>query len=89
MPYIKPEEREELEPLVSKLLDTLLNGERLTPGTLNYLYTKMAHFYVARKGRSYTVLNDVVGVFESAKAEFQRRVVNPYEDEKIEENGDV
>jgi hypothetical protein len=34
-------------------------------------------------------VNDVVGALDGAKAEFQRRVVAPYEDKKIRENGDV
>lgn len=40
-------------------------------------------------GRSYTVFNSIIGVFESAKLEFYRRRVASYEDEKIQENGAV
>ena len=47
------------------------------------------HEYIGKKGLSYTHLNDVVGVLESAKAEFQRTVVANYEDKKISENGDL
>jgi hypothetical protein len=38
---------------------------------------------------SYRILNNAVGAAESAKTEFQRRIVGPYEDSKIAENGDV
>lgn len=32
---------------------------------------------------------DILGAIEGAKAELQRRVLTPYEDQKIAENGDV
>ena len=40
-------------------------------------------------GNSYATINDIIGALEGAKMEFYRRVVAPYEDEKIKENGDV
>lgn len=89
MPYIDPKEREQLQYLVNDLKNCIKLGNNFTPGTLNYLFTIMAHAYVDRKGLSYTTLNDVVGVFESAKVEFQRVVVNPYEDQKIKQNGPI
>ena len=88
MPYITPVSRESFVPALN-LLKTRIEYNGITPGDLNYLITKIVHMYVEDKGLSYTFLNDVVGVLESAKAEFQRRVVAPYEDKKIEENGDV
>ena len=45
--------------------------------------------FCAQKGLNYQTCNDVMGALEGAKAEFYRRVVGPYEDQKIEENGDV
>ncbi len=60
-----------------------------TPGDLNYVLTMAVRAYMRRKGKSYTTMNDIVGALESCKAEFQRRVVAPYEDEKIKQNGDV
>lgn len=60
-----------------------------TPGVLEYLFTRIAIQYLEAKGISHDHLNDVVGSFEGALAEFQRRVVAPYEDKKIVENGDV
>lgn len=60
-----------------------------TAGELNFQLTRLCDDYVMRKGVTYETLNAVVGVFESAKAEFQRRVVAPYEDSKIQDNGDV
>ncbi len=58
-------------------------------GELNYAITMMCHEFVESHGLCYATLNAVVGAVESAKAEFQRRVVAPYEDKKIAENGDL
>lgn len=40
-------------------------------------------------GWDYTNMSHVVGVLETVKAEFIRRHLVPYEDNKIAENGDV
>ena len=45
--------------------------------------------YLEAKGESYKTINDIVGALEGAKAEFQRRIVAPYEDKKRQINGDV
>lgn len=58
-------------------------------GELNYRLTQLALIYVEYRGLNYATINDVVGAFECAKAEFIRRVVAPYEDAKILANGDV
>lgn len=79
MPYIKTEDRIDL-------------GHGILPdcaGELNYLFTKLATDYIDTKGLSYQTINDIVGALEGAKLEFVRRIVNPYEDSKIETNGDV
>jgi hypothetical protein len=60
-----------------------------TAGELNYQITLEVQDFVQRIGLSYQTINDVVGALEGAKAEFQRRVVGPYEDTKIATNGDV
>jgi hypothetical protein len=85
MPYIKEHDRLRL----SDVVNTLKLAPVETSGELNYLFTVLAQAYVKRHGKKYGILNDVVGAFEGAKAEFQRRIVNPYEDTKIAENGDV
>jgi hypothetical protein len=79
MPYITKKEREDLE----------YGSPIKTAGQLNYCITKMIKQYMEDKKLSYQVINDIVGALDGAKVEFQRRVVAPYEDKKIEENGDV
>lgn len=83
MPYIKQEDREKLD----QMLDTDWRPD--TPGELNYIITKLVHEYIEEKGTNYKTLNAVVGVLECAKMELYRRIVSPYEDEKIKENGDL
>lgn len=80
MPYIKGYERESYEP----------HGPAAnTPGTLNFQITVLINKYLERHELCYDTINDIVGAIEGAKLEFYRRVAAPYEDEKIQENGDV
>jgi len=88
MPYVAEEARAKY----AKLLEDfrrVIDVPGITPGELNYLISCLSYEYVVRKGKNYTHLNDVMGVFDSASKEFYRRVVVPYEDRKITENGDV
>jgi hypothetical protein len=78
MPYIKQQDRE-----------TLLYRDPDTPGELNYMISCLAEYYCRVKGDSYQTFNDILGAFDGASREFYRRVVAPYEDKKIKENGDV
>jgi hypothetical protein len=58
-------------------------------GELNFQITRLFIDYIGAHGLNYQYINDCVGAGLSAVAEFQRRVVAPYEDTKIAENGDV
>lgn len=59
-----------------------------TAGELNWFITKAIWAYFQDTPK-YQGINDVIGALEGAKLEFYRRVVVPYEDKKIIENGDV
>ena len=78
MPYIKYDDRTRVE----------LYGAS-SGGELNYLITQNCLDYLDQTGLSYVNYNTVIGVLECAKLEMYRRAVAPYEDKKIEENGDV
>ncbi len=78
MPYIKQEDR----------MPTLNYGASKA-GELNFAITRLIKRYLDRGDVNYQVINDVIGAVEGAKLEFYRRVVVPYEDRKIQENGDV
>jgi hypothetical protein len=88
MPYIKQSERDELDPAIENLA-LYLNGRSNQKGNLNYAITKLIHLHIESVGKKYDTLSDVHGVLADVQAEFYRRVVAPYEEFKIHENGDV
>ncbi len=85
MPYIKQNDRDRL---ISWLMDKGGAGPKHS-GELNYVLTYIIHCYLDIHGKRYQTMNDIVGALDNCKDEFRRRVQHPYEDEKIEENGDV
>ena len=94
MPYVKKFRREDIKNDIydadqEKDLDCVYFQQILNAGELNYAITEMIRFYFQHRGANYTTINDIVGALECAKTEFNRRVVAPYEDTKILENGDV
>lgn len=60
-----------------------------TAGELNFAITCLMMRYLDRKGLSYTNAAETIAATTEAAAEFRRRVLVPYEDKKIAENGDV
>lgn len=78
MPYINDHTKKELKE----------RGPRKS-GELNYLITEVILEYLEENGKCYQVFNDCVGALEGAKLELYRRMIGPYEDIKIKENGDV
>jgi len=90
MPYIKPEDRKELQEAFCDANNIKeLGGFCDNAGELNYVITNIIHGYHKAKGGKYQHANDILGALEGAKLEFYRRIVAPYEDIKIVENGDV
>lgn len=85
MPYIPAEYRERYQPLVD-LLQTL---EVETAGDLNYLLTVLCDHYIGENGLLYSTINRTIGALECAKLELYRRIAAPYEDTKVQTNGDV
>ena len=78
MPYIPSYRREQLK-----------KDAPNCAGDLNYLITDIVNKYINAEGLSYQAINNVIGALEGAKLEFYRRVAAPYEDKKINMNGDV
>lgn len=81
MPYIEKGNRHLVAP-------TFLDLNPSNAGELNFVLTTIIRDYFSQHG-NYQGINDIVGALEGCKAEFQRRVVGKYEDQKIEDNGDV
>ncbi len=87
MPYIKKSKRAKYEEGIQKILESLKSlPVETVDGELSYVITKILKSLYAPDYFSY---NRAMGVIESAKHEFYRRVVAPYEDKKLNENGDV
>ena len=84
MPYIKKERREVLSTAIEYSVLDAING----PGELNYLITIFVQDFLGDKP-NYERFNAAIGALESAKLELYRRMIAPYEDTKIKENGDV
>jgi hypothetical protein len=85
MPYIRLAGRNRLD----NGLHAMLQYMPVDAGELNYVLTRICDTYVNTKGKNYQNLNEVVGVIECMKQEFYRRVIIPFENIKIDENGDV
>lgn len=87
MPYIPTNQR----PAIDAKLSDLTQHIRDLPleqqdGALNYAVTKILKQVYPPKYFNY---NRAMGVLSSIQAEWYRRDVAPYEDQKIAENGDV
>lgn len=81
MPYIEQKDRERLQ-----------NGEKPeAPGDLAYLIycLTVAWVYEQTGSISYTRASAAIGVLDTAKDEFRRQHLDPYEDGKIRQNGNV
>jgi hypothetical protein len=85
MPYIKQEDRARFAPILARLDDTPIGSA----GELNFLITSVVHHYLLQFPKSYGIYNNAIGALEAAKLELYRRQVAPYEDTKIQENGDL
>jgi len=89
MPYIKADKRNKITPVVHGDSGRVEMRYIDCAGDLNYAFTVLAIDYIKRQGLNYQNINDIVGALDGAKAEFQRRVAGDYEEQKIDENGDV
>jgi len=83
MPYITAESKEELEYRPPQ-----------NAGELNYTLTRIIQMYLYSDSdrdyqANYQRFNDAMGALEGCKLELYRRAIAPYEDKKIQENGDV
>ena len=84
MPYIedKNNRRNEMDEIVElmKELNVKANGD------LNYILFKFCRKYIKP---SYNNFKNFCGELRQCATEIERRLIAPYEDRKIKENGDV
>lgn len=82
MPYIKQDERKKMDRIVN--LMAILGVE--AKGDLNYILYKFCKHCITP---SYNNFKNYCGELRQCATEIERRILAPYEDEKIKENGDV
>lgn len=79
MPYIPKNKR----------LDHFPAIPAIDEGELNYRICREIDAYMRCAGISYKNFNAVLGVLSAVALELNRRFVAPYEDKKLQENGEV
>ena len=84
MPYIEQYKRASLTVLADGAA-----GRITTPGEANYFISRFLRTLLQRNRPSYNSFNSAIGILECCKLELYRRIVAPYEDKKMEENGDI
>jgi len=97
MPYIKPEARQELDPLIDALAERIVLKARMAgydgafTGLLNYAFLRLALAVVKGCfGRlRYWLIAAVIGVIHNVAHEFYRRLAAPYEDRQRLQSGEV
>lgn len=82
MPYIKQDRRTELELLIDMMREKDIKAD----GDLNYMLYAFCKRHVKP---SYNNYKNFCGELRQCVTEIERRLLGPYEDEKIAENGDV
>lgn len=87
MPYIKADQRPPIDELLNPLIDHLKSLPlEDQDGSLNYAVTRIIKHLYPKK---YFHFNRALGVLIAIMQELYRKVIGPYEDTKIRENGDV
>lgn len=88
MPYIKPDNRQKYQEGIDSLLGAFNSTEEVKMGDVNYVVSTLI-WELFKDKLSYSQGNNLMGALECIKQEFYRRMIVPYEDEKIKENGDI
>jgi hypothetical protein len=82
MPYIKQGKRNRLDTIVEKLKEC----EVIADGDLNYILYAFCKRHIKP---SYNNYKNYCGELRQCATEIERRLLGPYEDKKVIENGDV
>jgi len=82
MPYIKPEKRKHFDEIVELMEEKDVKAD----GDLNYILYKFCRQCIKP---SYNNYKNFCGELRQCATEIERRLIAPYEDMKIKENGDI
>lgn len=90
MPYIKKKGRKEINPKLDPLIRKL--DTRTAKGQLNSGYVVYVIYKILKDiygPGNFEIKSNALKILDSAGKEYYRRVMAPYEDRKIKENGDI
>lgn len=87
MPYIKKEQRRFWNGIIEEIEANFDNTD-ISAGDLNYFISRLI-WRQLEQTKNYARANELIGALECIKQEFYRRQIAPYEDKKINENGDI
>jgi hypothetical protein len=82
MPYINSSGRF----ICDSIVNTMNKCNMQINGDLNYILFKYCKYHIIP---SYNNYKNYIGELEETIAEIRRKILAPYEDSKIQENGDV
>ena len=88
MPYIKRQDRAQYQDLITQLAALVPQDRMARAGHLNYIVSLLLEKTYGTKIR-YADHNEIMGLLTCISLEFYRRKTAPYEDTKIEEDGDL
>lgn len=90
MPYIPQENRSQYDLAVGSLVYNLgLANVMEKPGELTYVLYLIAKELLDQNNMSYANASKVLACFADTQHEIRRQILDPYEDKKRIENGDV
>ena len=84
MPYIKVENRRIFDESINVLSNFITHK-----GDLNYIICELVGQLILSTKISYTQMSEWIDAVDGAENELRRRLLDPYENIKIKENGDV
>ena len=88
MPYIRTADRKQYLSAIKAIAALVPEDRQLRPGHMNYVISMLIRETYGERLR-YADHNEVLGMLQGVSLEFYRRRTAPYEDVKIEEEGDL
>ncbi len=88
MPYIARKDRAQYQKAIDELARLVPPDRMARPGHMNYIISLLIQRVYGNSMR-YADHNEVVGLLNCVQQEFYRRFTAPYEDVKIEQEGDL
>jgi hypothetical protein len=88
MPYIPREDRKQYQDAIKEIAEKIPEDRMQRPGHINYIVSLLLDKVYGPEMR-YSDHNEAIGVLSCIQAELYRRKTAPYEDLKIDSEGDL